>query len=323
MPGILMSRMARSGGAASHELHGFVARAGLADHLVALLLEGPPQVEADDGLVFGDHHAGRQRWSPFGVFERVARPHSSRKRSATQIAGREPVEQLVLAQLEAADLGDRLLPRTLERIGVRPLFRANRCSSMTATSTRNAVIRAVLRRSCHFTGRPMRPSLRKRAQWAAWTTGSPPTACTTSGASPRLLRCRRHVAPHVARHAPTLANGNGRTRGVRSAVVRRSGTSHQLAGRCHLVLGDETDWGHHDFLPPELPSGYHQLIPLDAGPSTTLVVAPRTCRPAPRGVGRRRPGVRAVAGRRLGHRRPPRRRAARPPARRAAAPPSC
>ena len=37
------------------QLDGLVAPAGLAHDLVALLLEGLLEVEADDGLVFGDH----------------------------------------------------------------------------------------------------------------------------------------------------------------------------------------------------------------------------------------------------------------------------
>jgi hypothetical protein len=44
----------------AHELDGLVASAGLADDLVALLLEGLLQVEADDGLVLGDDDAGSQ-----------------------------------------------------------------------------------------------------------------------------------------------------------------------------------------------------------------------------------------------------------------------
>ena len=39
------------------QLDRLVAAAGLADHLVALLLEGLLQVEADDGLVLGDDDA--------------------------------------------------------------------------------------------------------------------------------------------------------------------------------------------------------------------------------------------------------------------------
>ena len=45
----------------AHELDGLVAAAGLAHDLVALLLEGLLQVEADDGLVFGDDDAGGHR----------------------------------------------------------------------------------------------------------------------------------------------------------------------------------------------------------------------------------------------------------------------
>ena len=63
------------------------------------------------------------------------------------------------------------------------------------------------------------------------------------------------------------------------------GTAHGLQGRCHLTLHDGIDWGEHDWLPGDVPLGYHRLAPLDGGPVTTLVVAPRTCRPAPYGWG--------------------------------------
>lgn len=63
------------------------------------------------------------------------------------------------------------------------------------------------------------------------------------------------------------------------------GTAHTLWGRCHLTLDDDVDRGEIDALPSDLPSGYHRLQPLDGGPVTTLVVSPRTCRPAPTGWG--------------------------------------
>ena len=40
-----------------HQLDGFVAAAGLTDDLVPLLLHDLLEVEPDDGLVLGDHHA--------------------------------------------------------------------------------------------------------------------------------------------------------------------------------------------------------------------------------------------------------------------------
>ena len=63
------------------------------------------------------------------------------------------------------------------------------------------------------------------------------------------------------------------------------GQVHGLQGRCHLTLHDGSDWGEHDWLPDDVPLGYHRLAPLDGGPVTTLVVAPRACRPAPYGWG--------------------------------------
>ena len=52
-----MSSTARSGAQLAGHRHGLVPPTGLAHDLVALLLEGLAQVEADDGLVLGDQHA--------------------------------------------------------------------------------------------------------------------------------------------------------------------------------------------------------------------------------------------------------------------------
>ena len=81
-----MSRMATSGSCSRDQLDGLVAPAGLAHHLVALLLEGLLEVEADDGLVLGDHDAGRHRVVPllagrFG-FEDADRTATGRRRPA-------------------------------------------------------------------------------------------------------------------------------------------------------------------------------------------------------------------------------------------------
>ena len=85
-PGILMSRMARSGSSSRDQLDGLVAAAGLAHDLVALLLEDLLEVEADDGLVLRDDDAHGQVVHSFG----------SRYFDLCD----EPVEQLVLGSLE-------------------------------------------------------------------------------------------------------------------------------------------------------------------------------------------------------------------------------
>ena len=48
-----------SGSQLADQLEGMVATAGLADDLVALLLQGLAQVEPDDGFVFGNHDSDR------------------------------------------------------------------------------------------------------------------------------------------------------------------------------------------------------------------------------------------------------------------------
>lgn len=63
------------------------------------------------------------------------------------------------------------------------------------------------------------------------------------------------------------------------------GATHPLLGRCRIVLEDAAERGEFDALPPDLPIGYHRLEPLDGGPPTTLVVAPRECPAPPYGWG--------------------------------------
>ena len=84
------------------ELDGFVAPAGLADDVVALLLEDLLEVEADDGLVLGDDDAGRTA--------RLS-GHEGSRWSARRQFGRDAVEERVLLLLELAD-------RRPQRLGV-------------------------------------------------------------------------------------------------------------------------------------------------------------------------------------------------------------
>lgn len=59
--------------------------------------------------------------------------------------------------------------------------------------------------------------------------------------------------------------------------VVRPGAGEVLPGRCHLRLEDGSDLGDVDRLPPDLPLGLHDLVPLDGGPATTLLVGPGRC----------------------------------------------
>ena len=63
------------------------------------------------------------------------------------------------------------------------------------------------------------------------------------------------------------------------------GEGHHLNGRCRLLLEGGGDRGEVDALATDLPIGYHRLVPLDDGPETALVVAPRQCPTAPHGWG--------------------------------------
>lgn len=59
--------------------------------------------------------------------------------------------------------------------------------------------------------------------------------------------------------------------------VVRPGVAEPLLSPCRLVLEDATDLGDLDRLPPDLPLGLHDLVPLDGGPTTTLLVGPGRC----------------------------------------------
>jgi 4-alpha-glucanotransferase len=63
------------------------------------------------------------------------------------------------------------------------------------------------------------------------------------------------------------------------------GEAHELAGPCRLVLEGGLEGRVVHALPDDLPLGYHELVPVDGGPTTWLVVHPRSCPPAPLGWG--------------------------------------
>src|SRR3546814_68809 len=94
------------GGEVADQLDGFVAPSCLAHDVVALLLEGLLQVEADDGLVFGDDDAGAHQRGPF--FTGIG----------LLALGEQPVEEVVLGLLEAGYRLDELGAVPLHRVGV-------------------------------------------------------------------------------------------------------------------------------------------------------------------------------------------------------------
>ena len=62
----------------------------------------------------------------------------------------------------------------------------------------------------------------------------------------------------------------------------RHGEAHHLQSLCEVLLEDGTQLPALAQLPPDLPVGYHQLLPTDGGKATRLVVAPRSCPDPPR-----------------------------------------
>ncbi|MEO7427927.1 MAG: 4-alpha-glucanotransferase [Acidimicrobiales bacterium] len=63
----------------------------------------------------------------------------------------------------------------------------------------------------------------------------------------------------------------------RPVWIVRPGSAERLLGPCTLELEDGTDLGEVAALPGDLPLGLHALVPLDGGPSTTLIVSPGRC----------------------------------------------
>ena len=59
--------------------------------------------------------------------------------------------------------------------------------------------------------------------------------------------------------------------------VVRAGAAESLLGPCELSLEDGTGVRAEGALPPDLPIGYHDLHPLDGGPTTRLIVSPGRC----------------------------------------------
>lgn len=74
-------------------------------------------------------------------------------------------------------------------------------------------------------------------------------------------------------------DAQGRERPPASAPMWfvRAGHVEFLQGAADLALEDGTQVRNVEALPPDLPPGYHDLIPLDGGPTTRLVVTPGRC----------------------------------------------
>ena len=59
--------------------------------------------------------------------------------------------------------------------------------------------------------------------------------------------------------------------------IVRAGIAEPLLGPCELRLEDGTTVRAEGSLPPDVPIGYHELLPLDGGPTTRLTVSPWRC----------------------------------------------
>ena len=95
-----------------------------------------------------------------------------------------------------------------------------------------------------------------------------------------------HTTDEDVRQALLEAMGAEGTAPVGAVWSIRHGEAHHLQSLCEVLLEDGTQLPAAQ-LAPDLPVGYHQLLPTDGGPATRLVVAPAPARrrPAP-GAGR-------------------------------------
>ena len=75
------------------------------------------------------------------------------------------------------------------------------------------------------------------------------------------------------------ADGDGPPRTPYWSVTQ--GDTHHLESLCEIRLEDGAELPPMAQLPPDLPVGYHDLLPDDGGPVTRLAVAPRSCPPPP------------------------------------------
>jgi 4-alpha-glucanotransferase len=91
---------------------------------------------------------------------------------------------------------------------------------------------------------------------------------------------RWHEVPRESVEAIAAAmDAQGRERPPASAPLWfvRAGHVEFLQGPADLELEDGTTVRGVEALPPDLPPGYHDLVPLDGGPTTRLVVTPGRC----------------------------------------------
>ena len=79
------------------------------------------------------------------------------------------------------------------------------------------------------------------------------------------------------RAAMAAAGGAGDPAGMPPSWVVPEGWGESLRDPCHLVLESGLDEGVIQDLSPDLPIGRHQLIPVDGGPATRLIIRPRRC----------------------------------------------
>src|SRR5688572_18723323 len=89
----------------------------------------------------------------------------------------------------------------------------------------------------------------------------------------------RDIGPDTADALLAAMGAGERDRPPDTAPVWFVGTGEAagLQSPADLVLEDGTTVRADAALPPDLPAGYHELRPLDGGPTTRLVVSPRRC----------------------------------------------
>ena len=322
MPGIPMSSTARSGRSSRAISIASSPRPVSADDVVALLLEGLPQVEPDDGLVLGDEHA-----QSHGTIEARGcdSPLLRRDVRGSHLGANRPCDRRTATRRDLCSEGDALGGQAINSSS-RASWRSSSSAIDVSTSWRRAAIAAAWRsaswcsrsaKGVSETSERMRASSASSASCAncssmtASSSRKDRSRCPTPerrrstshfviagsvdrgpmdawGSHGRLLGRGRRVAHHRRGRPPGTSRGDGR-RGGRPPWAPywsiRHGEAHHLQSLCEVLLEDGTQLPALAQLPPDLPVGYHQLLPTDGGPATRLVVAPRSCPAPPRAWG--------------------------------------
>ena len=301
MPGILMSRMARSGRSVR------ASSTASSPRPVSPTISYPSSSRVS-------RRSRRMMASSSAISTRVGNDVSfpaapfNHPRVVGRSAGDEPVEELVLRASSPAMVSTTSARRRLMASAWR---RASRCSrsasgvsetrdrrwASSASSARWMSCSSMIRSSSRSARRRSLTSARRRSTNDRCTGGS--YGWVDGGASAGRVGYESpmsdawsitdgywdtggawHPTTDAARRALLVAMGADERSGPPPPPPMwflEAGSAATLAGPCDLVLEDGTTLPNLHALPPDLPLGYHDLHPQAGGPTTRLVITPRRC----------------------------------------------